>query len=117
MSFDSRSQIALTALLAALAFATCGQPPEAGVVVSGIALAGPVCPVETNPPDPSCAPRPVADAIVLAISDSGEEVDSRTGANGRFSFVLGPGRYEIIAQPVEGLMGAPQPLEVEVVAE
>jgi hypothetical protein len=82
-----------------------------------MALAGPVCPVETNPPDPACAPRPVVDASILAISDSGEMVESRTEDDGRFSFVLAPGRYEITAQPVEGLMGTPQPFEVEVLAE
>jgi hypothetical protein len=59
----------------------------------------------------------VVDASILAISDSGEMVESRTEDDGRFSFVLAPGRYEIIAQPVEGLMGTPQPFEVEVLAE
>lgn len=117
MSFDGWRQIVLIALLTALVVAACGQPPEAGVLVFGIALAGPVCPVETNPPDPSCAPRPVGDATVLAVSDSGNVVEATTGANGRFSFVLAPGRYEITAQPVEGLMGAPQPVDVEVLAE
>jgi hypothetical protein len=117
VSLDGWRQIALTASLTALAIVACGQPPEAGIVLSGIALAGPVCPVETNPPDPACVPRPVVDASILAISDSGEMVESRTEDDGRFSFVLAPGRYEIIAQPVEGLMGTPQSFEVEVLAE
>jgi hypothetical protein len=107
----------VTLLVTFVTAIACGQAPESGVVVSGMALAGPVCPVETNPPDPACAPRPVVDASILAISDSGEMVESRTEDDGRFSFVLAPGRYEIIAQPVEGLMGAPQPFEVEVLAE
>lgn len=96
---------------------SCAQPVEPGFVVSGVALAGPVCPVETNPPDPACAPRPVVDAIVQAVADSGEVVESTTGPDGRFSFVLAPGRYEIIAQPAEGLMGTAAPIEVEVLAE
>ena len=104
------------ALLTVVSAGACGQAPEPGFVVSGIALAGPVCPVETNPPDPACAPRPVVDAILLAVADSGEVVEATTGADGQFSFVLTPGRYEISAQPAEGLMGAPQPFEVEVVA-
>lgn len=117
MSLGGWRRIVLTGLVTALAVFACSQPPEVGVVVSGIALAGPVCPVETNPPDPSCAPRPVVDGTVLAVSDSGEVVDSRTEADGRFSFLLPPGRYQIIAQPVEGLMSAPQPFDVEVLAE
>ena len=84
--------------------------------MSGVALAGPVCPVETNPPDPECAPRPVIGATLLAIAASGEEVPSTTDANGQFSFVLTPGHYEIVAQPAEGLMGIPAPIQVEVAA-
>jgi hypothetical protein len=78
-----------------------------------MALAGPVCPVETNPPDPECAPRPVVGAVVLAISGSGDQVEVTTGPDGRFSFDLAAGRYRIVAQPVEGLMGTPEPVEVE----
>ena len=106
----------LTVVLTTLPAVACGRAPEPGVVVSGMAMAGPVCPVETNP-DPACAPRPVVDATVLALSDSGAVVDSRTGHDGRFRFVLAPGRYQIIAQPAEGLMGVPPPLDVEVLSE
>ena len=104
-------------LLTIIASSACGAPPETGVVVSGVALAGPVCPVETNPPDPNCAPRPVVGATLLAIADSGEEVASNTDDSGEFSFVLAPGHYEIVAQPAEGLMGIPAPIEVEVAAD
>ena len=107
----------MAALLSALSASACGQPPEVGVEVSGVALAGPVCPVETDPPDPACVPRPVVDAIVLAVSGSGETVESRTGADGSFRIVLTPGRYEIAAQSVEGLMGIPPPLVIEVLEE
>jgi len=91
----------------------CGRGPEAGVVISGIALAGPVCPVETNPPDPACAPRPVAGAMVVAVSESGDQAEATTGPDGRFSFDLAAGHYQIVAQPAEGLMGTPEPVEVE----
>jgi hypothetical protein len=92
----------------------CGRGPEAGIVISGMALAGPVCPVETNPPDPACAPRPVEGAKVLAVSQSGDRVEVTTGPNGRFMFDVAAGRYQIVAQPVEGLMGTPEPVEVDV---
>ena len=102
------------ALVVLLLLTSCADAPGPGYEVFGVALAGPVCPVETNPPDPACAPRPVVDASVLALPDSGDPVEAITDANGRFSFVLEPGRYQIIAQPVEGLMGNPAPIEVEV---
>ena len=100
-------------LLVVLSMA-CGRGPEAGIVISGMALAGPVCPVETNPPDPACAPRPVVGAMVHAVSESGDRVEVTTGPDGRFSFDVAAGRrYQIVAQPFEGLMGTPEPLEVE----
>ncbi|HET8571999.1 MAG TPA: hypothetical protein VFN14_08925, partial [Candidatus Limnocylindria bacterium] len=54
-------------LLAAL-LAGCLAPdtPAAGTGRLEVhAVAGPVCPVETQPPDPGCTPRPVAGATVL----------------------------------------------------
>lgn len=91
----------------------CGQAPGTSFEVVGQALAGPVCPVETNPPDPDCAPRAVVGAVVFAVADSGDRVETTTGADGRFSFELAAGRYEIVAQPADGLMGTPEPIEVE----
>ncbi|HUP17185.1 MAG TPA: carboxypeptidase-like regulatory domain-containing protein [Acidimicrobiia bacterium] len=104
--------VAVAVLFFVLSMA-CGRGPEAGIVISGMALAGPVCPVETNPPDPACAPRPVVGAMVLAVSESGDRVEVTTGPDGRFSFDVAAGRYQIVAQPFEGLMGTPEPVEVE----
>jgi hypothetical protein len=104
--------VAVAVLFVVLSMA-CGRGPQASIVIAGISLAGPVCPVETNPPDPACAPRPVVGASVLAVSESGDRVEVTTGADGRFSFDLPAGRYQIVAQPFEGLMGTPEPVEVE----
>ena len=106
-----------TALVALISATACADARDPGFEVFGLALAGPVCPVETNPPDPACAPRPVVGAIVLAVSDSGELFESTTDGDGRFSIALPSGLYEIIAQPVEGLMGSPTPIEIEVRTE
>jgi hypothetical protein len=106
--------VLVTLALVVLVSASCADAPETGYEVSGLALASPVCPVETNPPDPACAPRPVADATVWAVADSGDVVESTTDLHGSFSFVLTPGHYEVVAQPVEGLMGSPTPIEIEV---
>jgi hypothetical protein len=111
-----RRTLVTVVVMTVIASPACADPQETGVVVSGVALAGPVCPVETNPPDPKCAPRPVIGATLLAIEDSGEEVASTTDANGEFSFVLAPGHYNIVAQPADGLMGIPPPIEIDVAA-
>jgi len=70
--------------------------------------AGPVCPVETVPPDPNCAPRAVANAEVTIYDASGNEVATDTSdEDGKVSFEIEAGAYYAVAQPVEGLMGTP----------
>ena len=59
-----------------------------------VAMAGPVCPVESDPPDPSCAPRPVAGApVVVTPADGSDNVvaQGETDADGRLTHG-GPGR-------------------------
>jgi hypothetical protein len=83
--------------------------------VQGKATAGPTCPVETNPPDPACAERPVAGAVLVFTNAAGTEVARATsGADGAFSVELAPGSYTLTAQPSQGLMGTPGPMDVVV---
>lgn len=83
--------------------------------IIGSAHAGPVCPVVRNPPDPACAPRPVAGARIVVHGADGSEVASvRTDDTGAFSMELPPGRYTVEAEPVDGLMGRPAPQTIEV---
>lgn len=93
------------------------SPAGAGATgIRGIALAGPVCPVETVPPDPACAPRPVAGAVLVIRDGSGSEVArTPTAADGSFFVELVAGDYVVEPQPVEGLMGTAAALEVTVV--
>jgi len=95
---------------AAAAPSLAGGPPR----VRGTVTAGPVCPVEKVPPDPSCAPRPVAGAVIVATNASGDEVGrATTAADGTYAlFVTQSGTVTITAQPVTGLMGTPQPVQV-----
>jgi hypothetical protein len=87
-----------------------------GTGIAGIATAGPVCPVEQVPPDPGCAPRPVAGAVVVIRDSSGAEAARvTTAANGTFFVELRPGDYVVEPQPAEGLMGAAGPQSVTVV--
>jgi hypothetical protein len=87
-----------------------GGPPR----LTGTVTAGPVCPVEKNPPDPACAPRPVASAVIIATNASGEEVGrTTTAADGTYTLVVGQtGAITVTAQPVKGYMGTPAPATV-----
>ena len=91
--------------------------PGAEAGIAGHATAGPVCPVEKNPPDPSCAPRPVAGAVVVIRATAGAEVKQATTAvDGTFFVAVPPGGYLVEAQPANGLMGTPGPQNVTVTA-
>ena len=96
-----------------------GVPPPSGdqtdlVGIRGVASAGPTCPVQ-RPNDPNCVPRPVVGATIHVIDETGTEVALlETDATGAFSVTLPPGRYQVRADPVEGLMVAPDPIVVEV---
>lgn len=90
--------------------------PEA-TGVRGTVTAGPTCGVEMDPPNPACAPRPVAGAVLVFSDLGGGEVKRVSSApDGTFTVELAPGAYRVTAQPVEGLMGTPEPMEVEVEA-
>ena len=93
-------------------------PGEGAGAVSGHVVAGPTCPVLTDPPDPACAPRPVAGAMLSVRDAQGTDVAvAVSDANGLFSLSLPAGDYVLIAQPVEGLMGTPEPLSFAVLAD
>src|SRR5688572_7643363 len=97
--------VALTVLISA-----CQAPaePDRAVTLSGTAVSGPSCPVLTEPPDPACADRPVADAEMVIVDEAGNEVARvKTDGEGRFSVELVAGEYLLVPQPVNGLMGTP----------
>ncbi len=81
-------------------------PTEATVGVPVTVLAGPTCPVISDPPDPACDDRPVDGAELLVIGANGQQVASvRSDAQGRAELRLAEGSYTVLPQPVEGLMG------------
>jgi hypothetical protein len=78
-------------------------------------LAGPTCPVEQaeNPCDPLRPPR----VSLIVERSSGEQVASVLARNGRGSLDgLDAGRYNLIPQPVDGLMGTPEPVAFSIAA-
>ncbi|MEO8436834.1 MAG: carboxypeptidase-like regulatory domain-containing protein [Chloroflexota bacterium] len=92
------------------------QPTGAGrSSIGGTATAGPVCPVEKNPPDPACAPRPVPGAVLVIRNAAGTELRRvTTAADGTFVVDLPAGGYVVEPQQVEGLMGTAEPQSVTV---
>jgi Carboxypeptidase regulatory-like domain len=85
--------------------------------VRGTVTAGPTCPVETQPPDPACAARPVAGAVLVLSDAGGTEVARATSAaDGTFTVELAPGAYRLTPQSVDGLMGTPAAMDVVVEA-
>jgi hypothetical protein len=95
--------------------ATPTGAPDTGI--RGSATAGPVCPVEQNPPDPSCAPRPVTGATIVIRDGAGSQVAvAISGADGGYSVSLPPGAYVVDPQPVPGLMGTAPKQEANVIA-
>jgi hypothetical protein len=94
-------------------------PAAGGPWITGRAVAGPVCPVERIPPDPACADRPVAGAVLVVRDAGGAEVARATAAaDGTFLVgVPGGGSWTIEPQPVAGLLGTAPVTVVEVADE
>ena len=105
-----RRVLAGVILLALLGACASDVPPDSSATITGRLVAGPTCPVETDPPDPECAPRVVPDAEIVARLPDGAEIRARSGEDGRFRLVLPPGAVTIIFAAVEGLMLAPDPI-------
>ncbi|MDQ3879784.1 MAG: carboxypeptidase-like regulatory domain-containing protein [Chloroflexota bacterium] len=80
-------------------------------------MAGPTCPVERAAPATECADRPVAGAVIVLEDASGNEVARTTsGADGTYALSApGGGRYRLVPEPVEGLLGTPPPMTVDLV--
>ena len=112
----------IAGLAVALVIVGCAGPaatptgaPDTGI--RGIATAGPVCPVERNPPDPDCAPRPVVGATIVIRDGAGRQVAvAISGADGGYFVSLPPGEYVVDPQPVQGLLGTPARQEATVTA-
>lgn len=87
-------------------------PSPGGSGMTGLAIhavAGPTCPVVTDPPDPACAPKAVPGAIVVIRDPSGAEVTQVTlDETGSALVEMPAGGYVVEGRPVDGLMGTPE---------
>jgi hypothetical protein len=83
-----------------------GHEPAESATLEITALAGPVCPVESDPPLPDCAPRPVDNANIVVLGPGGaERARGTTGSDGTLLLEVARGELTIVPQPVEGLLG------------
>jgi hypothetical protein len=101
-------------LALALALGACapaegpvGDDPGSGL--RGRVVVAPTCPVETE--GSPCAPRAVATTVTIE-SAEGDVRRVETEADGGFSVVLPPGRYQVSAQPPPGTMFVPRTISV-----
>jgi hypothetical protein len=84
--------------MASLVVTSCsdvGEPDPKDSGVEGVALIGPTCPVERDPPDPDCADRPLAHATIRAQRAADVVGNTKTDAQGRFRLPLEPGSYQL----------------------
>jgi len=91
-------------------------PAEVGTLDVTV-LAGPVCPVETQPPDPACEPRPVAGAQLFVSPGDGTDIvvsQATTDENGFARFELPTGTYIVTGSEVAGFFGIPDPAMADV---
>ena len=99
------------------------QPAASPSVGDGVleirAVAGPVCPVEREPPDPACDPRPVDGARIFVSPGDGRDIvvaEARTDAEGLARIELPAGDYIVTALEVPGLFGYPEPVTITIEA-
>jgi hypothetical protein len=76
--------------------------------IAGRIVAGPTCPVEMVPPQPACAPRPLAASLRVRRTGSSRSRLVKSGSDGRFRILLEPGTYVVRALS-EGRSSFPRP--------
>jgi hypothetical protein len=93
-------------LLASACVAASAAVSSSGI--SGRVVAGPICPVERVPPDPSCAPHPLSATLRIHARGRRTGVLVHSGTDGRFRVRLAPGTY--VVQPLpQGRSPLPRP--------
>lgn len=81
--------------------------------VKGTATIGPICPVEQDPPDQSCADRPYQATVSIKNQVGKVVINSKINADGSFQFDLPPGIY-IIENASSSVMPTLSPAQVTV---
>lgn len=113
-SVSARRLFCRVGLLSMVVVTACASPAGT-ITVSVVVVAGPVCAVVTDPPDPACADRPVEGAELVVVDRNGRTVvTARSDTAGRVSLALEPGSYVVRPKPVAGLIGTPDEIPLVV---
>lgn len=94
--------IVLTLIVSAILFyepwGSSRPRDEMGIVYVQVLLS-PICPVERNPPDPGCAPKPYETEItILDAQTNSPYKNQETDASGKLAFSIEPGAYVLRAK-------------------
>ena len=101
-------------MVVVLAACASDLPVDRSATITGRLVAGPTCPVETDPPDPVCAPRPVPDKEVVATLSDGTEIRTASREDGTFRLTLPPGPVIITFAAAEAPMLAPDQISATI---
>ncbi|MCI0748132.1 MAG: hypothetical protein L0Y58_22225 [Verrucomicrobia subdivision 3 bacterium] len=103
-------------LLGGAPLQSLAERPDSGITGSTIVLHPPGSPPYTFTPGIPWVSEPAAASFTVLRAASGEEVASiTTAADGEFALLLRPGRYLLLAEPLEeGCYSPPEPIEVHV---
>ena len=99
--------IVLTSFISAILFyepwGSSRSNAEMGTVHLRVLLS-PICPVERNPPDPACAPKPYKTTItILKALTNTPYKNYVTDASGNLTFLIDPGAYILHSESTSSL--------------
>ncbi|HUW88688.1 MAG TPA: hypothetical protein VMW30_10015 [Candidatus Paceibacterota bacterium] len=93
--------IVLTSVISAILFyepQDSRSKVEMGIVHVQVLLS-PTCPVERNPPDPACAPKPYETKITILDAQTNSPYKNyETDSSGKITFSIDPGKYVLRAK-------------------
>jgi hypothetical protein len=94
--------IVLTLIISAILFyepwGSSRPRAEMGTVYVQVLLS-PICPVERNPPDPACAPKPYETEITILDAQTNSPYKNyETDSSGKLTFSIDPGKYVLRAK-------------------
>ena len=91
-------------LLVGFVLLSVGTAGAADSGIRGRIVAGPTCPVQSVPPAPGCAPRPLRATLrIRRVGSHGPSTSVHSAADGRFRVRLGPGTYIVQALAPAGV--------------
>jgi len=97
----------LLGLTGAAVAQSSAQAAKRSVLVVKVRL-GDICPHDTVPPSPECAPQPLAGARLRLLDANGRAVSAgKSGADGKVRLRARAGEYTLAARPVSGVRITP----------